>query len=377
VLPFFGYCLISLAWSDFPVVALKRWFKLLGELMVVLVVLTDPRPVAAIRRLLAAPAFLLVPLSVLFIKYYPDLGRGYDGWTGVQYYHGASYNKNGLGVMCLYCGLAYVWLLCREIDRKPRDRHALVIAGCVLAMCVWLLAKANSATASSCFGMGTVLILLTRLRVAVRRPALIHGTVIAITAVPFTVLFLGQITSTLDLLQRDSTLTDRTLLWEAILRLQTNPVLGSGYESFWLGWRLDALWDVFWWRPNQAHNGFIEIYINLGWVGIGLLALLVFASYRRCLGAVRLGMPSGSLLLTYTVIAIPYNFTEAAFKIHTLPWMFLVLAVTGSCAAAAAHSPVSRPRVEFPTRVPSGRGIAAPVCAATARSAFRRPIGSR
>ncbi len=86
ILLFFFYCLLSIAWSDFPDVAFKRWVKALGDVVMVLVVLTDVNPSAAIRRFLARVGFVLIPVSILFIKYYPDFGRAYGTRSYVAFY---------------------------------------------------------------------------------------------------------------------------------------------------------------------------------------------------------------------------------------------------------------------------------------------------
>src|ERR1700733_7656374 len=62
----FSYCLFTIVWSDFPEIALKRWPKALGDLVMVLIVLTDRQPIAAFQRLLARLSFVLIPLSILF-----------------------------------------------------------------------------------------------------------------------------------------------------------------------------------------------------------------------------------------------------------------------------------------------------------------------
>jgi len=71
ILLFFFYCGISVLWSDFPDVAAKRWFRACGDVVMILIVLSEPDWLAAFKRLLARLGFLLVPLSVLFIRYYP------------------------------------------------------------------------------------------------------------------------------------------------------------------------------------------------------------------------------------------------------------------------------------------------------------------
>src|SRR5712691_1396516 len=85
ILLFFLYGAVSVLWSDYPDVAFKRWTKALGDVVMVLIVLTEPDPSAAVKRLLGRAGFLLIPLSVLLIKYYPELGVGYGPW-GTQNY---------------------------------------------------------------------------------------------------------------------------------------------------------------------------------------------------------------------------------------------------------------------------------------------------
>src|SRR5437016_8458886 len=108
ILLFFLYAAVSVLWSDYPDVAFKRWVKAIGNVVMVLVVLTDPDPSAAVKRLLGRAGFLLIPLSVLLIKYYPELGVGYGPW-GTQNYMGVATGKNGLGYICLIFGLGYLW----------------------------------------------------------------------------------------------------------------------------------------------------------------------------------------------------------------------------------------------------------------------------
>ena len=75
---FFTYCLISLLWSDYPFVVFKRWIRSVGDIVVVLVIITERNWVAALKQVLARVGFLLIPLSILFIRFYPSLGRAYS-----------------------------------------------------------------------------------------------------------------------------------------------------------------------------------------------------------------------------------------------------------------------------------------------------------
>jgi hypothetical protein len=50
VLVYFDYCLASTLWSDYPDVSVKRCFKAVGDLVMVLIVVTDADPKAAFKR---------------------------------------------------------------------------------------------------------------------------------------------------------------------------------------------------------------------------------------------------------------------------------------------------------------------------------------
>ena len=79
---FLLYCLISITWSDFPFVAFKRWIKILGHPIMALIILTEPDFKEALIRLMKRCAYVVLPVSILWIKYYPELGRGFSPWGG-------------------------------------------------------------------------------------------------------------------------------------------------------------------------------------------------------------------------------------------------------------------------------------------------------
>src|SRR5437879_3179657 len=248
LLLFFGYCALSILWSDFTYVALKRWTRALGNLTMVLVILTDPQAELAVRRVFARAGFLLIPLSVLFIKYYPDLGRFYSHWTWTSTNIGVSTDKNGLGAICLVFGLVSMW---RFIDAffdktNPLRTRVLCAHGAVLAMASWLFVAADSSTALVCFLLGSALILFT-VRPGTERPASVNLIVAAIVVLP---LFLGfafqdAYSYAVQGLGRNITLTGRTELWADLFRMDVNQFVGTGFESFWLGERAEHFWNKY------------------------------------------------------------------------------------------------------------------------------------
>lgn len=327
ILLFFSYCVVSTLWSDYPDVAFKRWMKALGDLVMVLIVLTDHDRSAAIKRLLARVGFLLVPLSVLFIEYYPHLGQVYSPEEGISVYTGVTMNKNTLGRLCLVIGLASAWRLVSLFrDNFHRIRH-WVAHGAVLAMVLWLLWMANSATSTASFLLGLAVIVFVSLP-GKRRRARVLLLIGGMASIALLVFVLPDVYAfVVQALGRSTTLTGRTKLWDALLSMHTNPWIGTGFTSFWLGGRLEKIWSLYGWQPNEAHNGYLEIYLNLGWIGLTMLALFLAAGYRNVVATLRRDPEAGSLRLGFFVVALAYNFTESAFRMMIPVWIFLLWAV--------------------------------------------------
>jgi O-antigen ligase len=343
ILLFFFYCLISIAWSDFPDVAFKRWVKALGDVVMVLVVLTDMNPSAAIKRLLARVGFVLIPVSVLFIKYYPEFGRAYE--TGFGYwqpmYTGVTTTKNLLGMVTLVAGLGALWrfIHMQRAEDGARRKGQFLAEGALLVMVFWLLYMSNSATSLSCFLMAGTLVLVTSWAWVRRMPALVHALVFAIVAVSSFAVFSNSGGGLLGTLGRNSTLTGRTDIWNQVLSMVESPFLGTGFESFWLGPRLQKIWNIWWWHPNEAHNGYIETYLNLGWMGLTLLGVVLVTGYRNIIATFRTKPDLAEIRLAYFLVAIVYNFTESAIRTMNPVWIVFLLSIMAVPDAPAQEEP--------------------------------------
>jgi exopolysaccharide production protein ExoQ len=341
ILLFFTYCALSSSWSDYPFVSLKRCFKATGDVVMVLVVLTDPNTYSAIKRLMSRTAFLLIPLSILLIKYYPDFGRSYNPWDGVSNYGGVTTFKNLLGMTCLICGLGCLWIFTDVLrEKKGLQRAKRIVAyGTVLAMVGWLFWMANSATSFSCFIMAGALIIITAVIPFTRKPIFVHLFVIGIVCVSLFALFGDTGGNLVGTLGRDATLTGRTQVWSVVLSLVQNPVLGTGFESFWLGDRLPKIWVALNQKGIQeAHNGYLEVYLNLGWVGVTLLGLLVIKGYRNMISSIRHDPNVGRIKLAFFVVGLVYSLTEAGFRMMTPVWFAFLLATIAVPYTAAPES---------------------------------------
>jgi hypothetical protein len=334
---FFVYAFLAIAWSDFPLIAFKRWIKVIGHPVMALVILTEPDPVGALKRVLKRCAYIHLPLSILFIKYFPDWGRGFDVWTGMAANRGINLNKNELGYACMVFGLALFWnvLSSRRLSDRAAAKEEMLISGVFLAMIAWLLTMANSATAMMCLflGCGTMLVLGSRLISKKHFGTYLIATVTTLVVLEATV---GLYARILGMLGRNASLTDRTQIWADLFAIDINPFVGAGFESFWLGPRLEQLWAKWWWQPNQAHSGYIETYVNLGYVGLFILACLLLSTFQKSRRELLRNFEFGRFRMGVLFAVLAYNYTEAAFKgVHLVWTLFHLIAIDYATVAVA------------------------------------------
>ena len=353
ILIYFFYCLISVAWSYHPDVAFKRWIKSIGDLAMVLVIVTEPRLHDALYRLFSRVGFLLFPTSVLFIKYFGNLGRGYTP-DGAPMNTGVATNKNMLGMMLLVISLGTVWYfitLLRAKGRPNRGRQ-LLAQGTLLVFGIALFLMANSATSSVCFVLGSTIIFATGLRAIKKRRVRVHMLCLGLILAGGFAMILGGSTFVTNMLGRKSNFSGRTEIWAALIPSVPNPIVGAGFESYWISPAVlnfqSRLLAEGWWHPeglNEAHNGYIEVYLELGLVGVGLIALILITGYRRAVAAYRLNASLGGLMLAYVMVAAVYGITEAGFRMMALAWIFLQLAVVSANGIVAGFIQRESPKI--------------------------------
>src|SRR5438067_210284 len=142
------FALVSITWSDFPFASFRRWLRELGTYLMVLVVLSDARPLDAIETLMRRLSYLLIPLSIVVIKYFREIGVVYDPWSGGAAAIGVASSKNMLGALCLVSGVFFFWdTLRRWADRNVRrTQRILLVNAAFMVMTLWALYLADRAT---------------------------------------------------------------------------------------------------------------------------------------------------------------------------------------------------------------------------------------
>jgi exopolysaccharide production protein ExoQ len=345
ILVYFLFCLVSIAWSYHPDIAFKRWIKAIGDVAMVTLIATDPQPVAAIRRLVSRLGFLLLPTSVLFIRYLGDLGRRYTS-DGTQMYTGVTNNKNSLGLTVLVVSLVVFWNVHSLLVHKnqPNRGRRLVAQSILLGVGLELFVLARSSTCKACFLLGSVLIAVLNLNAFKRRPARVHALCFALLLAAGVSMLLGGQGDAMGALGRDSSLSGRTDIWAAVISAAPNSIVGAGFESFWsspnakvaIRTLLDLGFDPYVIVGlNEAHNGYVEIYLQLGWVGVCLIAFFLISGYMRACKAYQRDPELGAVLIAYVAVSAVYPITEAGFRTLSPSWIFFLLAVVSATGVTA------------------------------------------
>jgi O-antigen ligase len=127
---------------------------------------------------------------------------------------------------------------------------------------------------------------------------------------------------------KDATLSDRTYLWADVMRIgMQRPLLGSGYGGFWIESLYEKLSPMVDNHPEEAHNGYLETFANLGLVGVGLLAILIVQSIRSAARTAHDDFEYGRIRLSLLITVVILNYSEATFTRGTHLWWFGFLVV--------------------------------------------------
>ena len=140
--------------------------------------------------------------------------------------------------------------------------------------------------------------------------------------------------SVASLVGRSSNLTGRTEIWLLVLSfIPQRPILGYGYSGFWLGASPESLVvnRVMHGPIMYSHNGYLEMLLTLGVVGLLLTLIFIGSGFKRALYLSKqrqFGMELWPLaFLLYFVL---HNLGECTILLQGLEWGMCVSCVAGS-----------------------------------------------
>lgn len=323
---FFFYMLMSISWSDYQGISFKRWLRAVGDIIIVLVILTEHDEREAVERLLRRCAIILIPLSVLFIKYFRYIGVAFDPWGESFMYVGVTQHKNHLGQLCAFLGIFLIWRIL-----KARPKIILLDVLLVIPM-IYLLFIIDSITSLVVFIVGIVILFFDQfLKSDLRRiNRAVIGVFLGLVVLQvLLVSFAGDslLSHFFSVTHRSETLTDRVPLWKDLIQMVSKqPFTGKGFGGFWLSDQITVLWNKYPWGPLAAHNGYIDIFLDLGIIGLLIFFLAIIQGYQIVLHPSEENKELQTLQLAFLIMILLDNFTESTLlKASSFPWQFFLL----------------------------------------------------
>lgn len=311
-----AYMFLSTFWSEITLIALKRWMREVIVLSMALLIMSETNPRQSLASLLRRCAYVLLPFSVVLIKYYPELGRQYGKYSGIEMWTGVTTQKNQLGRLCMISIFFLLLSLYRRWRKEAAKEGGSPVWAdiSVMVIAVYLLIGARSSTSIGTLFAGAAILLALSLfhKLKLRMPKA-ATLALAIFLICFGTLapFLGgsNVAVFSSSLGRDDTLTGRTEVWAAVLpAMKQQPLFGYGFGSFWTDARRER-YDI-----PTAHNGYLDILLEQGEVGLAFYTLWVISCARKFSRAFSQDYEWASLAICFLFMNLVYNNTESALN---------------------------------------------------------------
>jgi O-antigen ligase len=278
----------------------------------------------------------------------PSLGASEAGWKGifghkqicaavsivflVTALHWKCYGIYQKTFRAMYIAMCFVLI----VMSKSRTGWALALVALILCVVIWVLQAMPAKQALA--------LLLLALPAAAGALYIIH------TFSPSILVSVGK----------DATLSQRTIIWaaawDAALR---RPILGYGFAAFWRGLYGSSqnVVLVAGWGLQQAQNGFLDVWLGLGAVGVALIAAMTGQGMRN---AARSFYSAGEKAyvrwcVVVIVCTLLYNVGESAIGLINMNWFLFLLALIGLNQAAAARLAMTSANIADDTRLVGGR----------------------
>jgi exopolysaccharide production protein ExoQ len=330
---FLTLAVVSALWSADSAATLLRFTSLMTIVLVCFAISLAGWHRHRLQQLTIPPLMFILIVSLMAGIIYPDriaeIGTDIsqkDAW------HGITHGKNEFG---MFSSMAVIVCSNRWLSRERRSYWAM--AGTAVAFLCLILSRSNNSLFATIVG---VLSMVLVMRVPVIRRRFSTLVAIALTAIillyamviqdllPGAHTLLSPITS---LTGKDNTFSARTIIWNIVKEhIQYSPYLGTGYGAYWLGSFASSPSYIFVplmrYYPTEAHNGYLDIVNDLGYVGLACLLLFLFWFVRQALQLMQVDRSQAALYLALLFQEMIMNMSESDFFSRTSTCAILLLA---------------------------------------------------
>lgn len=307
----------SLFWSIDPALSLQRAIALITATLLGVYIAMQFSIQQQASLFLRAIGLILI-FSALFALFLPQYGL--MGSPHVGRWNGILSHKNVLGRIAALGAILLIYLP-PAYTRLSRPGQLLLFALAVL-----IIVMTESAAARMILLLFVAALPLSGLLKAhpyLFMAASILGLLIAVALLLW---FLGNYEAVFAVFGRDATLTGRSMLWDSsLLTILDRPWLGHGYSaSFTPGAPIYA--RLIWQEAPHAHNGWLDIGLDLGLLGVSLFTLGYLRSVFRAFHRIRWQPgPTWRYCLIFLLLFLAGSITDTSpFLIRDITWIMYV-----------------------------------------------------
>jgi O-antigen ligase len=355
----------SALWSVDPELSFRRSVALLATTMMGVYLAARFDWLTALR-LLGTVWFLLMAASFIAGLVAPGFARMSEVHVGA--WVGGWSEKNALGGHAARASFLLAFLAWRD----PAYRRWW-IGGALLALVLVIFSSSATALLGAGVGLGMLFAAWWMLKGKHWSLALVWCGATILGLVVLAYITMPDVL--LGLLGKDETLTGRTDIWASLGEaIEERPVLGYGYLAFW---GLDSE-PRYWleravdWNAPSGHNGWLDLAISLGVVGVAIYTIdLVITLWRA--GRLSLSSPAGVFALGFLAQFLLFAMSESII-IAQNSILWATYAFVG--AKLALGEQASQSMMPLNTAPSVGAARTAPASTARAASSSIRSAGA-
>jgi exopolysaccharide production protein ExoQ len=309
---------LSIFWSDVPEYT-SRYINFIVGTTLFAIYIAGRYTFSQQLKLLAWALGTVLVMSFLFCILLP--GYGLEQGIHAGAWRGVFWHKNNLG---RYSAMGAI-LFCL-MAQSTKNYKTLLWGLCGLS--VFILVLSLSKTALVVFLVSFALLYLCYILAwdSIVSVAIFLTTFLIGCGITWWVILSYE--KILEVLGKGVTLSGRTDIWDAVMpHIWQRPYLGHGYWSFWLHEGQGRyVWNDIGFDAAHAHNGFLDLILELGFVGLGLFLFSFILLYARSLMLVKKTKSVNAFwAVLFLGFFIMYNFSASeVLKDDSITWIFYV-----------------------------------------------------
>jgi O-antigen ligase len=327
---------LSALWSVDSTLTLRRFTSLAAIVLMCVAISLVGWNRRRFQQVALPPLVFILVASLLVGIVHPDkvieLGTDVslnDAW------HGITYQKNQFGMTA-----SVVAIICFNRWLARASGTFWSIAGLTVALTCLVFSRSSTSLLATVLGM-FFMVLVMRVPVIKQRYSTYVVVGIAATILIYELAVQNVIPGSNTLLSpiaklmgKDMTFSSRSIIWETIKEhIRASPWLGTGYGAYWttlpnVNSPSYVFMYVMYFYPGEAHNGYLDIVNDLGYLGLACLLMFLVWYIRQALQLMRFDRGQAAMYLALLFQQMVANLSESEWFSRSTICTILILGAT-------------------------------------------------